>query len=309
MGDPQKTEKSTLMKVLLFPLWLLAWPFIKLWKFLYEHFISYVLGTSVRDRRRVYKVKFVWYGDSVYLHPMVWGGIVMYCLAISGVFVQGWLLFIWFMMLFACFLTIMYNFDILRSSVLLVGVVAILGMAYFATMELHWNPMTAFYVHIQSLQASVTPGFYLVSTYVFTACIAAEVLWAWLFHRVEIDESYVYEHAFLKGTVREPIFARGLKRETKDLLELLILGAGDIQHRTRNGYKRFKNVPFASLWLGSAIDSLLDYRRKGEVELGSKRRGDDSEDVRVEDALPDTAEDWEDGATDDGAADDNGGIE
>jgi hypothetical protein len=308
MGEPRKGEKSTLLKVLLFPLWLIAWPIVKLWKFLYDHFISYVLGTSVRDSRRVYKVKFVWYGDSVYLHPMVWGGIVMYFLALSGVFVPGWLLFIWFMALFACFLTIMYNFDVLRTSVLLVGVVAVLGMAYFATMELDWNPLTAFYLHIQNLGASVTPGFYLVSTYVFTACIAAEVIWAWLFHRVEIDESYVYEHAFLKGTVREPIFARGLKRETKDLLELLILGAGDIQHRTRNGYKRFKNVPFASLWLGGAIDSLLDYRRRGEVELGSKRREDEGEDVRVEDAIPDTGDGLEDGATDDDAADD-GGIE
>ncbi len=44
--------------------------------------------------------------------------------------------------------------------------------------------------------------------------IAAEVVWAWLFHRVEIDESYVYEHQFLRATTREPIFARGLKRET-----------------------------------------------------------------------------------------------
>ena len=86
----------------------------------------------------------------------------------------------------------------------------------------------------------------------------------------------------------EPIFARGLKRETRDILELLLLGAGDIQHRTRKGYRSFRNVPFASLWLGTAIDSLLDFRRSGEVAMESKD-DDESEQVRISDANPDSA--------------------
>jgi two-component system sensor histidine kinase KdpD len=93
--------------------------------------------------------------------------------------------------------------------------------------------------------------------------IVAEVVWAWMFNRVELDESYVYEHRFLKSTTREPIFARGLKRETRDLLELLILGAGDIEHRTKTGAKRFKNVPGASLGLGRAI---TEARSRSEAE-------------------------------------------
>ncbi len=65
-----------------------------------------------------------------------------------------------------------------------------------------------------------------------------------------------------------------MKRETKDLLELLILGAADIKHRTRTGYRTFKNVPAASLGLGAAIDSMLDFRRPGEIELDRKLRGE-----------------------------------
>jgi len=108
-------------------------------------------------------------------------------------------------------------------------------------------------------------------------------VWAWLFHRVEIDESYVYEHQFMVSTTREPIFARGLKRETRDILELILLGAGDIQHRTRKGYKSFRNVPFASLWLGTAIDSLLDFRRRVEPETTSTT-DDEATLVRMSDA-------------------------
>ena len=130
--------------------------------------------------------------------------------------------------------------------------------------------------HIQRLGPTVSPGFYIVVAYVFAALIAAEVIWAWLFNRVEIDESYVYEHRCMQSTSREPIFARGLTRETKDLLELLILGAADIKHRTRTGQKTFKNVPGASLGLGRAIDKLLDFRRPGEIELERKKRGESS---------------------------------
>ena len=121
----------------------------------------------------------------------------------------------------------------------------------------------------------------------FAVLIFAEVAWAWLFNRVELDESYVYEHKFMKSTTREPIFARGLKRETRDLLELLILGAGDIEHRTKTGAKRFKNVPGASLGLGRAIDSMLDYRRNEQVDLERKGRRDDDDQAHLTDAIHD----------------------
>ena len=108
----------------------------------------------------------------------------------------------------------------------------------------------------------------------------------------------MYEHQFLRASTREPIFARGLKRETRDILELLLLGAGDIQHRTRSGYRSFRNVPFASLWLGTAIDSLLDFRRKGELALEKQATGEAAQ-VRISDAHPELL-DEEDDDDDDG---------
>ena len=89
---------------------------------------------------------------------------------------------------------------------------------------------------------------------------------------------------------REPIFARGLKRETRDLLELLILGAGDIEHRTRTGAKRFPNVPGASLGLGRAIDSMLDYGPNEEVQM-EHRRDRDEDQSKVTDAIHDASDD------------------
>jgi hypothetical protein len=109
----------------------------------------------------------------------------------------------------------------------------------------------------------------------------------------------VYEHQFLQGVAREPIFAQGLRRETKDLLEMLILGAADIQHRTKKGFKRFKNVPLASLGLGRAIDSLLDHKRKGEIRLKHKEQ-DESDQVRIQDAMQEAADDWDDASGDEG---------
>ncbi|MDA1049721.1 MAG: hypothetical protein O3C40_04470 [Planctomycetota bacterium] len=242
MAKPLQVVASGTRKLvrglLLLPWWLIVWPVVGLWRSFYKHFLAYLIGTKVDDRKRVYSVKFVWYGDSVYLHPMVWGSLLLYVVAITGVVPPG-------------------------------------------------------------LEAGVTPGFYIAAAYLFAALIASEVVWAWLFHRVELDESYVYEHGFLQGSTREPIFARGMKRETKDLLELLLLGAADIQHRTKNGFKCFKNVPFASLWLGTAIDSRLDHRRKGEVELTSKTE-DDAELVRAQDALSELEDDLEEGDDDGG---------
>jgi len=291
--------------LLLLPLWLIARPVLGLWRSLYKHFLAYLIGTKVYDRNRVYSVKFVWYGDSVYLHPMVWGSFLLYVLSITGVVPSGFSLLAWFAALAVCYLTIMYNFNVIRTAILGLGLVALFGLAFVATVEFAWNPLTAVAGHVTRLQAGVTPGFYIAAAYVFAALIASEVAWAWLFHRVEIDASYVYEHGFLLGSTREPIFARGMKRETKDLLELLLLGAADIQHRTKNGYKRFKNVPFASLWLGTAIDSLLDHRRKGESGLKSKTE-DDAELVRAEDAMSELEDDMDGDGDDEGEFEDDG---
>jgi len=310
MANSIQHESSRISKlahaVLRIPVWLFVWPVVGLCKSFYRHFLSYVIGTKVHDRRRVHSVKFVWYGDSVYLHPMVWGSLLLYLAALTGAVPAGFLLLAWFAGLAVCYLTIMYNFNVVRTAILGVGLVALFGMAFVATVEFAWNPLTAVAGHVARLEAEVTPGFYVASAYLFAALIASEVVWAWLFHRVEIDESYVYEHGFLQGSTREPIFARGMKRETKDLLELLLLGAADIQHRTKNGYKRFKNVPFASLWLGTAIDSLLDRRRKGEAGSTGKTE-DDAEFVRAQDAMSELEEE-DDGDDDDGGdGDDDSG--
>lgn len=283
------------------PLKILVWPFVTLFKSLYEHWLSYLHGKVLRDEHRIYSVRFIWYGDSVYLHPMVWGSLILFFVAKSGLVGAGWPLLIWFIMLALCILTVLYDFDIFKTAILLVTVAAIFGLAYISKSEWEWNPFGWVRSYVRNLDVAVSDGFYIASAWVFALLISAEVIWAWLFNRVELDESYVYERRFLRGTSREPIFARGLKRETKDLLELLIMGAGDIQHRTRSGIKEFRNVPGVSLGLGRAIDSMLDYRRPGEMEL---RQQDDSDQVRPADATLGV----EDQVSDDDVSDDEPGT-
>ncbi len=237
------------------PLWLLpfkiiAWPFVVFFRFLYKHWFSYLIGRVLRDENRIYSIKFVWYGDTVYLHPMIWGSLILFFVTKSGVFSSGWPLLAWFVLLVVCFLTVMYNFDILKTAVLGVSIIAVGALAYISKLQWDWNPLRWIADKVRELNVSVEPGFYVASAAVFTLLICGELIWAWLFNRVELDESYVYERKFLQGTTREPIFARGLKRETKDLLELLILGAADIQHRTKNGYKRFKKRARSVAWPG-----------------------------------------------------------
>jgi hypothetical protein len=280
----------------LIPLKILAWPFLFVWRVLYQNWLSYLVGGVTRDERRVYSVRFIWYGECVYLHPMIWGSLVLFFVAKSDVFAPGWPLLVWFVLLAICFLTVMYNFDVYKTGVLLICLVAFLGLAYISTREWEWNPLRGLSEHIGNLQATVSPGFYIISCYVFTLLIAGELMWAWLFNRVELDESYVYEHRFLRGTSREPIFAQGLKRETKDLLELLILGAGDISHRTKNGYKSYPNVPGASLGLGKAIDSMLDYRRNEQLAMEGQGNDEDDQSA-LTDAMPDLY-DEDDGSSD-----------
>ena len=285
---------------------ILLWPLVRLWKVLDRHWLSYLRGAVIKDQDRIYSVRFIWYGDSVYLHPMIWGSLILAGMARTTFFTPGWLLLGWFAVLFVCFLAIMYNFNVVKMAVLGVGLVAAFSLAYVSTVEFSWNPLSAIYGHIAYLEASVSPGFYVASAYMFTFLIGAEVVWAWLFHRVEIDESYVYEHQFLTTSTREPIFARGLRRETKDLLELLLLGAADIRHRTRKGFKRFKNVPFASLWVGTALDRMLDHRRPGQVKLEREAGEHDGEDARLEDAFHGDDDDGNDDGLDDGHDDDGG---
>jgi len=365
---------------------LLFIPILWITKLLDKHFVSFIRGRVLKDETRVYSLRFVWYSDSVYLHPMIWGSLVLWFLATNAVVVEsddvaaaatgasqaavaegdtaattpsdsataatsdtspaatddagaeagdtdvsgqtdgetegqpaeaqaektgmaawglkpGWLTMVWFISLGVCYMTTMHNFNVLRVAILIVVVLAVLGGSYYATHELELDLLAGVISHLDSLQATVTPGFYLVSAYFFAGLIVCEVFWAWLFQRVEIDESYVYEFRFLMGTAREPIFARGLRRETKDLLELALMGAADITHRTKNGVKRFPNVPFASLWLGLAFDKMLDYRRTGQIELEKRRQKDQSDQARLQDAMEEISEDWQDDAPDTSAED------
>ncbi|MEE3370906.1 MAG: hypothetical protein VX346_16335 [Planctomycetota bacterium] len=356
-------------------------PLIWIAKLLDKHFVSFIRGRVLKDETRVYSLRFVWYSDSVYLHPMIWGSLVLWFLATTNAIVMEsdeladattttsqavasegdataatpadsapaaassetspagtddpgseagdadvsgqtdaetrqqlaenrtestgmaarglkpwWLTMVWFFSLGVCYMTTMHNFNVKRVAVLLVVVLAVLGGSYYATHELDLDLFAGMIAHLDSLEAAVTPSFYLVSAYFFTGLIVCEVFWAWLFQRVEIDESYVYEFRFLMGTAREPIFARGLRRETKDLLELALMGAADITHRTKNGAKRFKNVPFASLWLGLAFDKMLDYRRIGQIELEKRRQEDQSDQARLQDAVEEISEEWQESA-------------
>ena len=372
------SSKLRWLKLLLIPILWIA-------KLLDKHFVSFIRGRVLKDETRVYSLRFVWYSDSVYLHPMIWGSLILWFLATNAVVVEsddvagaatgasqaavaegdaaettpsdsaaaatsetspaatddagaeaggadvsgqadgeteeqpaetqtettgmaawglkpGWLTMVWFISLGVCYMTTMHNFNVLRVAILIVVVLAVLGGSYYATHELELDLLAGVISHLDSLQATVTPGFYLVSAYFFAGLIVCEVFWAWLFQRVEIDESYVYEFRFLMGTAREPIFARGLRRETKDLLELALMGAADITHRTKNGVKRFPNVPFASLWLGLAFDKMLDYRRTGQIELEKRRQKDQSDQARLQDAMEEISEDWQEGAPDDTSA-------
>ncbi len=289
MSEQLKETESSKRSGMPLALKILFWPFTFTWSLLYTHWLSYLFGQVRRGDQRIYSIKFIWYGDAIYLHPMTWGSVVLFFVVKSGVVSPGWPLLIWFVLLAICFLTVIYNFDIFKAGVLLLCLVAVFGLAYISRAEWAWNPLAFVATYVTNLQVTVSEGFYIAAAWVFALVISAEVIWAWLFNRVELDESYCYEHRFLQSTSREPIFARGLKRETKDLLELLILGAGDIQHRTKNGFKRYKNVPGASLGLGRAIDSMLDYRSSDEMKL-SGSKDDEADQASLSDAFPDEHE-------------------
>ena len=60
---------------------LLLLPLILVGKLLDKHFVSFIRGRVLRGEDRVFSLRFVWYSDSVYLHPMIWGSLVLYLFA------------------------------------------------------------------------------------------------------------------------------------------------------------------------------------------------------------------------------------
>jgi len=232
---PRSRFSRTLTNFLHGVTWFVTWPLVRTWRAVHDHFLSYLSGHVLQDDRRIFSIRFVWYNDSIYFHPMIWGSLAFFLLAATGWISSGWLLLLWFVGFFICILTILYNINVVRAAVLGIGITAFLTACFFSTVEWSWNPLGALARHVDRIDGSVSPGFFLLSMYFFTALVIGEVIWAWLFHRVEIDESYVYEHQFMRGSRREPIFASRLTRETKDPLELLLLGAADTRHQTKNG--------------------------------------------------------------------------
>ena len=101
-SDPGSSTSAAGTPAWLVPLKILAWPFVFLGKTLYKHWLSYLFGRVLRDDRRIYSIKFIWYGDAVYLHPLVWGSVVLYFVhkaAEKGeLFSVGWPLLTWFIM-------------------------------------------------------------------------------------------------------------------------------------------------------------------------------------------------------------------
>ena len=156
MSQPKNQSESSSTRpgtpLWLMPLKIIAWPFVALSRYFYDHWISYLIGRVLRDEDRVYSIKFIWYGDSVYLHPLVWGSLVLFFVTKSDVFTPGWPLLVWFIMLAVCFLTVMYNFDIIKASVLLVCVVAVFSLAYIANVQWEWNPLRVLAHHIENLE-------------------------------------------------------------------------------------------------------------------------------------------------------------
>ena len=59
---------------------------------------------------------------------MIWGSLVLFFVVKSGLIGAGWPVLIWFIMLCICFLTVIYNFDIFKASILFVSVAAVFGL-------------------------------------------------------------------------------------------------------------------------------------------------------------------------------------
>ena len=94
---PVARHHGVFWRAVLLPLRILFWPLVKVVGFLDKNFVSYLTGRVLRDESRVYNVKFIWYGESVYLHPMIWGSLIMYALAATNIVAPGWLLLFWFL--------------------------------------------------------------------------------------------------------------------------------------------------------------------------------------------------------------------
>ncbi|MCU0962002.1 MAG: hypothetical protein MUF48_18065, partial [Pirellulaceae bacterium] len=65
--DSESSSQPAETPLWLLPLKILIWPFVVVFRFLDEHLFSYLLGRVRRDEDRVYSIRFIWYGESVYL--------------------------------------------------------------------------------------------------------------------------------------------------------------------------------------------------------------------------------------------------
>ena len=68
---------------------LLFIPILWITKLLDKHFVSFIRGRVLKDETRVYSLRLVWYRDSVYLHPMIWGSLILWFLATNAVVVES----------------------------------------------------------------------------------------------------------------------------------------------------------------------------------------------------------------------------
>lgn len=236
-----------------------------------DRYFSFVRGKVARDvSGRTVHVRFCHYSPIIYLHPLIWGNLILGWLAVAGV-PPGWLMIIWFLGVLVVTVTALCDIDIFRAVSLGLAVLVVLLGAWISTLKLAWNPLVAVAGSVRALEVGVTPGFYFAVAIGTGVLVAGPLLYAWLYKRVEIDRAYVMEYRFLKGVTREQIYARSVKRDPKDLGEILLLGAADIVVNTRAGHVyRYANVPGAGAWLAHAFDTVLDLQESGERRDGGQ---------------------------------------
>jgi len=73
----RRSVEAVLLMLVKHPVWLLIWPLLRAVRYVNRHFLQYLFGHVMREGGRVYRIKFIWYADSVYLHPMIWGSVVL----------------------------------------------------------------------------------------------------------------------------------------------------------------------------------------------------------------------------------------
>lgn len=230
-----------------------------------DRYLSFVRGQVTRDTYgKAVHVRFCHYSPIVYLHPLVWASLLLGCFATAGA-TPEWLILIWFLLVLVVTMTALEDIDIFRAVSLGLLILVVLLAAWVSTLKFAWNPLATVADVFRSLHVAVTPGFYFAVAMGSGAVVAGPLIYAWLYNRVEIDRAYVMEYRFLKGVTREQIYARAVRRDPKDLGEVLLLGAADIVVNTRSGHVyRYANVPGAAAWLARAFDTVLDVQQPGE---------------------------------------------